>query len=79
MTYLALLGIILCVVLFVFFMILGASMMGGVASGGVPSLGIGVVIMMLVVSIPFAYLTALVPAGIYRALFEGTEVAEVFA
>ncbi|HEX8061698.1 MAG TPA: hypothetical protein VF535_00620 [Allosphingosinicella sp.] len=79
MAYLALLGILLCVVILVLVMILGASMMGSMSSGQVPNVGIGSQIAMLVVGIPFAYLTALVPAGIYRELFEETEVAEVFA
>jgi hypothetical protein len=79
MAYLGLLGIILCVVLFVLVMVVGASMMGGMSSGQVPTVGIGSQIILLVVGIPFAYLTALVPAGIYRELFEETAVAEVFA
>jgi hypothetical protein len=79
MVYLGLLGILLCVVLLVVVMVLGASMMGSMSSGETPNLGIGPVIMMLIAGIPFAYLTTLVPAGIYRELFEETEVAEVFA
>lgn len=79
MAYLGLLGIILCVILFVLAMVAGASMMGGMSSGQVPALGIGTQIMLLIVGIPFAYLTTLVPAGIYRELFEEASVAEVFA
>jgi hypothetical protein len=79
MAYLGLLGIILCVVLVVFVMIVGASLMGGMSSGQVPAVGIGSQIMVLVVAIPFAYLTVLVPAGIYCELFEEAAVAEVFA
>lgn len=79
MAYLALLGILLCVVLVVVVMVLGATMMGSMSSGEVPNMGMGAVIMMLIVSIPFAYLTTLVPAGIYRELFEERSVAEVFA
>jgi hypothetical protein len=79
MAYLGLLAIILCVVMFVLLMVVGASMMGGASSGQVPALGTGSVIVMLIASIPFAYLTVLVPAGIYGALVDETEVAEVFA
>lgn len=79
MAYLALLGILLCVVLLVFFMVLGAAMMGGMASGQVASVGIGALIMLFIAGILFAYVTVLVPAGIYRELFEEAEVAEVFA
>ncbi|HYI39910.1 MAG TPA: hypothetical protein VE053_06285 [Allosphingosinicella sp.] len=79
MAYLGLLGIIFCVVLLVLVMILGASMMGSMSGGQVPAVGIGTQIMVLIVGIPFAYLTVLVPAGIYRELFEDTAVAEVFA
>jgi hypothetical protein len=79
MAYLGLLGILLCVIMVVLAIVLGASMMGSMSSGQVPEVGIGSQIMMLVVAIPFAYLTALVPAGIYRELFEETAVAEVFA
>ncbi|HEX8625065.1 MAG TPA: hypothetical protein VF782_08285 [Allosphingosinicella sp.] len=79
MAYLGLLGILLCVVLFVLVLVLGASMMGSMSSGQVPEVGIGSQIMMLIAGIPFAYLTVLVPAGIYRELFEETAVAEVFA
>lgn len=79
MAYLGLLGIILCVVLIVLVLVLGATMMGGMSGGQAPDLGIGTQIMMLLAGIPFAYLTALVPAGIYRELFEEASVAEVFA
>jgi len=79
MAYLALLGIILGVVLIVAMMILGASMMGGLSGGEVAAVGIGAMIAMLVIGIPIAYVTALVPAGIYREVSEETAVAEVFA
>jgi hypothetical protein len=60
-------------------LVLVASMMGSMSSGQAPTVGVGTQIVMLVIGIPFAYLTALVPAGIYRELFEETEIAEVFA
>ncbi|HST35858.1 MAG TPA: hypothetical protein VLK25_04420 [Allosphingosinicella sp.] len=76
--YLALLGIILCVGFFVFALFVGASMMGGMQGGQPPAMGTGAMIVSLLVSIPFAYLTVLVPAGIYRELY-GESPAEVFA
>lgn len=79
MAYLGLLGILLCVLLFVFAMVVGATMMGGITSGQATSVGIGALIMMLIAGILFAYLTVLVPAGIYRELYEEKQVAEVFA
>jgi hypothetical protein len=79
MAYLGLLGILLCVVMVVLVMVLGATMMGGMSSGQMPGVGIGSQIMILLAGIPFAYLTALVPVGIYRELFEEKAVAEVFA
>jgi heme/copper-type cytochrome/quinol oxidase subunit 2 len=78
MGYLALIGVVLCVVFFVFAVIAGAGMMAGMSSGGAPQMGVGTMLFTLVVSIPFAYLTVLVPAGIYREL-RGPGAAEVFA
>lgn len=77
--YLALLGIVLLVVFFLVGMIAGASMMGSMAGGGMPEVGIGTVIVGLIVSIPLAYLLVLVPAGIYRELGGGADSAQVFA
>ena len=77
--YLALLGVVLMVLLFLVGMIMGAGMMNSMQSGGVPEAGIGTALMGLIISIPFAYLMVLVPAGIYRELV-GTETsAKVFA
>ncbi|HEX8380632.1 MAG TPA: hypothetical protein VF619_08805 [Allosphingosinicella sp.] len=79
MAYLGLLGILLFVVMVVLTIVVGVSMMGSMSSGQAPEVGIGSQIMVLIVGMPFAYLTVLVPAGIYSALFEDTSVAEVFA
>ena len=78
--YLALLGVVLMVLFILVAMILGAGMMSSMqGNGGVPEVGIGTALLGLVVSIPFAYLVVLVPAGIYREL-AGTETsAKVFA
>jgi hypothetical protein len=78
MAYLALIGIVLCVLLFVFAMVVGAGMMAGARSGNVPAMGTGTMIVSIVFAIPFAYLTVLIPAGIYREL-RGPPAAEVFA
>ncbi|HEX8480601.1 MAG TPA: hypothetical protein VF650_01710 [Allosphingosinicella sp.] len=79
MAYLGLLGILLCVVLFVFAVVVGVGMAAGMSSGEGPEMGVGSQIMMVIAGIPVAYVTALVPAGIYSELFEETAVAEVFA
>lgn len=76
--YLTLLGILLCVGVFIFALIVGVSMMGSMQPGQVPQMGAGAVIVTLIVSIPFAYLTVLVPAGIYLELYEDLS-ADVFA
>jgi len=78
MAYLALLGIVLCVGLFIFALIVGVSMMGSIQPGQVPQMGAGMVIFAVIVSIPFAYLSVLVPAGIFLELYEDLS-AEVFA
>ena len=79
MAYLALLGIVLCVILIVLGIFGAASMMGSLQAGGVPEMGLGAQIVALIVGIPFAYLLVLVPAGIYRELVEEVPAAEVFA
>jgi len=78
MAYLAPIGIVLCVVLVVFAMVVGAGMMAGARAGNMPAMGAGTMIVSIVVAIPFAYLTVLIPAGIYREL-RGPPAAEVFA
>lgn len=75
MAYLALLGVLLCVVVFIFALVVGASMMSGLRAGGLPALGTGGMIVTFLVSIPFAYLVVLVPAGIYRELYEDSPAA----
>jgi len=79
MGYLALIGVVLLVVIFVATMIVGASMLGSMQGGGVPDVGLGTAIISLLIGIPIAYLVVLVPAGIYRELGAATDAAEVFA
>lgn len=77
--YLSLLSVVLMVLFFVLAMIVGAGMAQSFQGGAVPQVGIGMVIGGLVVGIPLAYLTVLVPAGIYRELGGGETSAKVFA
>ena len=79
MGYLALLGVVLMVILFTFAMVMGASMMGGLQSGGTPSMGMGSSLLVLILGVVFAYLTVLVPAGIYRELCGTVGAEKVFA
>ena len=77
--YLALLSVVLMVLFVVLAMILGAGLAQGLQSGGVPQIGFGMIVGAIIVSIPLAYLTVLVPAGIYRELGGGETSAKVFA
>lgn len=78
MGYLALLGIVLVVILFVLSIVVGAGMVAGMGGGGgPPQVGAGAMILGLLFGIPFAYLVVLVPAGIYRELRPAAP-AEVF-
>lgn len=75
--YFILLGIALFVVFLILGMIVGVSMFAG---GGMPGGGsiVAILIGALLLSIPMAYLQVGVPAGIYRALGEGSK-SDVFA
>ncbi len=77
--YLSLLSVVLMVLFVVVAMILGAGIAQSLQGGGVPEVGIGMIVGTLIVSIPLAYLTVLVPAGIYRELGGGETSAKVFA
>jgi hypothetical protein len=79
--YLALIGLVLSIIAFVGAIVVGASVVAsmGTAGASAPSLGMGAMILGLIVGIPFAYLTVLVPGGIYRELAGSTVSAEVFA
>lgn len=77
MGYFVLIGIILSVLVMIVGMVAGVSMF---AAGGVPSAGsmVGLVVGVILLSIPMAYLQVAVPAGIYRALGAG-DTSSVFA
>jgi hypothetical protein len=83
MGFLALIGVLLCVGFFIAAVVAGVSMMGSFQPGGPPpqqqQLWTAQIIAGLVVGIPFAYLTVLVPAGIYRELTPYVPEHEVFA
>ena len=79
LAYLALLGVLAGIGLVVISGVAGVSMMGSVANGGAPEMGVTAIIMSLLFGIPLAYLTVLVPAGIYRELAGTVSAAEVFA
>ena len=78
-SYLALVGLVLCVLFVIMAAVAGASMMGSMQGGAMPQPGIGTAILGLIISIPLAYLVVLVPAGIYRELGEPAAAAQVFA
>ncbi len=77
--YLSLLSVVLMVLFVVVAMILGAGIAQSLQGGGMPEVGLGMIVGTLIVSIPLAYLTVLVPAGIYRELGGGETSAKVFA
>ena len=77
--YLSLLAVVLMVLFFVVAMIIGAGMAQSFQGGGVPEISLGMIIGGIVVGVPLAYLTVLVPAGIYRELGGGETSAKVFA
>jgi hypothetical protein len=80
MGYFVLIGIIIVIISMIFAMIAGVSMLAGGAAGG--ELGTGSMVTFMVVgslvSIPLAYLSVAIPAGIFRALGGGNN-SDVFA
>ncbi|HEY0014236.1 MAG TPA: hypothetical protein VGB79_15440 [Allosphingosinicella sp.] len=68
MLYLALVGVIFGLVYLVFAFVMAASVGMSMAGGGVPTMGIGMLIFATLLGILTAYVSVLVPAGIYRAL-----------
>lgn len=75
--YFLLIGVVLFVLAIILGLLIGSSFQSMMMGGGVPGFGT-IILLTLIVSIPMAYFTVAVPAGIYRAL--GHESAgEVFA
>lgn len=80
MGFLALAGLLLCFGFIILGGVAGVSMAATLQQGGQPQgFGIAQAIAGLVVGIPFAYLTVLVPAGIYRELTPFVPEQEIFA
>ncbi len=80
MLYLAAVGAVLGLVFLAYMSAIGVSFASSVGSGGMPQVGIGFIAVSILFGIAFAYVTVLVPAGIYRALHDDVdESAAVFA
>ena len=67
MLYLALVGLLFGLVYLIFAGILAAAVGVSLASGGAPSFGIGTILITVAMGVLMAYVSVLVPAGIYRA------------
>jgi membrane-anchored glycerophosphoryl diester phosphodiesterase (GDPDase) len=67
MLYLALVGLLFGLVYLIFAGIFAAAVGVTLASGGVPSMGIGTILLGIAMGVLMAYVSVLVPAGIYRA------------
>lgn len=80
MAYFVLIGIVIVIISMIFAMIAGVSMLAGGAAGGEMGTGSMVTFMIVgsLVSIPLAYVSVGIPAGIYRALGGGNN-SDVFA
>ena len=77
--YLALIGFALAVVILGVAVAAGASATALLQREAQPALQAGAIVLRLAAAIPLAFLTVLVPAGIYRELTRSTASAEVFA
>lgn len=77
--YLALVGFVLAVLLIGGAVAAGAGMASLVGEDSAPTLQTGAIVGRFLVGIPVAFLTVLVPAGIYRQLTHADLSAEVFA
>ena len=79
MRYLALVGLAMAIAMAVAIVAAGAGLAATLRGASPPSGGIGAAILFTVVSMPLAYLSVLVPAGIYRELAPAdVAAAEVF-
>ena len=77
--YLALVGFVLAVLLIGGAVAVGAGMGSFIGRDSGPTLQVGAIGLRLLVAVPLAFLTVLVPAGIYRQLTQADLSAEVFA
>jgi len=74
--YFLLIGAVILVVAIILALIVGSAFQSMVMGGGVPGFGT-VILMTVLISIPMAYFTVAIPAGIYRALGQD-DVSQVF-
>jgi hypothetical protein len=79
MGYLALIGLVAALVVIGGTVIAGVGLAASLRGGPSPELGIAGEVIGVLLGIPFAYLTVLVPAGIYRELAGSAAPTEVFA
>jgi hypothetical protein len=78
--HLFLVGLVVGLLAALFWGIIGASTFASLQAGQPPELGAGMILGSVIFSVAIAYLSVLVPAGIYRALRPDSEAAaEVFA
>lgn len=74
--YFLLIGAVILVVAVILALIVGSAFQSMVMGGGVPGFGT-VILMTVLISIPMAYFTVAIPAGIYRSLGQA-DVSQVF-
>lgn len=77
--YLALIGFVLAVLLIGGAVAAGAGMASLLGQDSGPTMQAGAILVRLLVAVPLAFLTVMVPAGIYRELTRSEVSAEVFA
>jgi hypothetical protein len=68
MLYLALVGLLIGLVYLIFAGVFAAAVGVSLAGGGAPSIGFGAVLLTIVMGMALAYVSVLIPAGIYRAV-----------
>lgn len=68
MLYLSLVGLVLGVIFLLLSGLLAFGAVASMGSGGAPQMGAGLLVFTIVMGVAFAYVSVLVPAGIYRAL-----------
>lgn len=74
--YFLLIGAVILVVAVILALIVGSAFQSMVMGGGIPGFGT-VILMTVLISIPMAYFTVAIPAGIYRSLGQA-DVSQVF-
>ena len=77
--YLALIGFGLAAIIFIGLLAAGYGLASIFGDSETPELGIGVIIIGVALGIPFAFLTVMIPAGIYRERVGPAAPVDVFA